>query len=78
VQLSYFDLEEEGFDFDDEDLVDDFALVCFVGVEVDFLCDEVDTFFVGELLPRTRVPGASFTGSATVMVRPGAIALEER
>jgi hypothetical protein len=46
VQLSYFDLEEEGFDFDDEDLVDDFALVCFVGVEVDFLCDEVDTFFV--------------------------------
>ena len=44
--FSYFDLEEEGFDFDDEDLVDDFALVCFVGVEVDFLCDEVDTFFV--------------------------------
>jgi hypothetical protein len=81
-----FDLEEEDLDFVEADFacapLEDFFVDCFAEVLVVFVCVDIDaTCFVlllREPLPRTRMPGASFTGSATVMARPGAIVLEER
>ena len=81
-----FDLEEEDFDFVEVDfvctLLEDFFVDCFAEVLLVFACDDVDaTRFVllpRELFPRTRMPGASLTGSATVITRPGAMAFEER
>ena len=85
-----FDLEEEGLFFCDADLVcalDDFALdvfvlVDFAAVRVVLVCSGAETVCAADLLreplPRTRVPGASFTCSATTMVRPGEMVLAER
>jgi hypothetical protein len=75
-----FDFEEDDLDFEDDmvvwgdvelDFEDGLVLEC---VDADDVCDE---FFLCALLPRTRVPGASFTGSATVIVRPGEMVLDE-
>ena len=83
-----FDLEEEDFDFVEVGFacppLEGFVFDFFVETLVVFACDEDDvaatrfTPLLRELFPRTRMPGASFTGSATVMARPGAMALEER
>jgi len=81
-----FDLEEEDFDFVKVDFacapLEGFLVDCFAEVLVVFACvDEDATCFVlllREPLPRTRMPGASLTGSATVIARPGAIVFEER
>jgi hypothetical protein len=81
-----FDLEEEDFDFVEVDFacapLEVFFVGCFAEVLLVFACVDLDaTCFVlllCEAFPRTRMPGASFTGSATVMARPGAIVFEER
>lgn len=83
-----FDLEDEDFDFVEVDFVcvplEDFVFDFFVETLVVFACDADDLEatlcvpLLRDLFPRTRIPGASFTGSATVMARPGAMALEER
>ena len=81
-----FDLEEEDFDFVEVDFacapLEGFLVDCFAEVLVVFArVDEDATCFVlllREPLPRTRIPGASLTGSATVIARPGAIVFEER
>ena len=75
-----FDFDEEDFVFDDgllalDDFDVPFALADFAFV---LLCFDRDALFAFEFLPRVRAVGASFTGSATVRVRPGAIAFDER
>jgi len=81
-----FDLEEEDFDLMEVDFacapLEDFFVGCFAEVLVVFARVDVDAtrfvFLLREPLPRTRIPGASLTGSATVIARPGAMVFEER
>jgi hypothetical protein len=72
-----FDLGEALFDFEVEVtfVEEGFALVFLVARCVDELCDALALCV---FLPRVRVPGASFTGSAMVSTRPGLTAFDDR